>query len=560
MPISSPYSVVYSFGDSLADAGNAWLLTNSSAASLLGQSPEPLSPPYATETYATGLSADVFSNGPTSVQDISTDLGLGTLGPSGVDVPVSTLTTVVDAVTGNAVLGAILVGVLESTFGVTSDDDVPLAKGVPAADGGTDFAIGGAVTGYTPENGIDSELTDLSTQFATFQQTVGTPLAGALYTVTIGANDLLNLLEDPNFSTYTPTQIAGDIAASVINEINFVGSLVADGAKNILVQNVPDLGLTPLIKDDYPSEVAAASQVALVYDDALSTALGTITGATITIENFYTLLDQAVADPGAFALTNVTAPVYSGSVGEDNGPVVSTDPAVQDTYLFFDDLHPTETGQTAIANLALADLGLASCFAKGTRILTPRGEMPVEALRIGDPVVAADARGTRRIEPVRWIGRRRVDLATHPDADLVAPICIGAGAIAPGLPARDLVLSPDHCVFMRGHLLRTFRLVNGVSVVRQRPRSVTYLHVELDRHALLFAEGLPAESYLDTGDRASFDNGIVVRLLPEFRADDAVMRTWEARACAPLVVPRKPVSAVGRSRYGLLPPDIGMFM
>jgi Hint domain/Subtilase family len=154
---------------------------------------------------------------------------------------------------------------------------------------------------------------------------------------------------------------------------------------------------------------------------------------------------------------------------------------------------------------ATTALQLASCFCPGTMILTDRGEVPVDALHPGDVVVAADARGMRRIERVRWIGGRTLDLATHPDPDLVAPIRICAGAIAPNLPRRDLVLSPDHCVLMRRHLLRAFRLINGVSVVQEHPRSVTYLHVEFDRHALLFAEGLPAESYLDEGFRGFFD-------------------------------------------------------
>src|SRR5271166_1076073 len=161
----SYYSTVYSFGDSLADGGNAWLLTNTGVANLLGQGPEPLSPPYASETYATGLMANIFSNGYTSVQDLSATLGFGFSAPSGVDVPVSTLRTVVDAELGS-VAGAAFVAGLKAAYG-TSNGTVTLARGVP---GGTDFAIGGAVTGFTPENGVTSELTDLNSQLSTFQQ------------------------------------------------------------------------------------------------------------------------------------------------------------------------------------------------------------------------------------------------------------------------------------------------------------------------------------------------------------------------------------------------------
>jgi hypothetical protein len=61
---------------------------------------------------------------------------------------------------------------------------------------------------------------------------------------------------------------------------------------------------------------------------------------------------------------------------------------------------------------------------------------------------------------------------------------------------------------------------------------VTYFHVELARHDVLLAEGLPAESYLETGQRANYANGgTVVRQFPDFAA-----RAWDALGCAPLVV------------------------
>jgi hypothetical protein len=75
-------------------------------------------------------------------------------------------------------------------------------------------------------------------------------------------------------------------------------------------------------------------------------------------------------------------------------------------------------------------------------------------------------------------------------------------------------------------------LVNGTSVAQVRVDTVTYYHVELPAHDVVLAEGLPAESYLETGDRANFANaGVVVRQFPDFSA-----RAWEALGCAPLVV------------------------
>ena len=142
------------------------------------------------------------------------------------------------------------------------------------------------------------------------------------------------------------------------------------------------------------------------------------------------------------------------------------------------------------------------CFAAGTRILTPAGEVPVEALEAGDLLVLASGRTAR----VRWIGRRRVDCRAHSAPRAVMPVCIRAGAIAPGVPARDLFLSPDHAVYVDGMLIPVRCLINGRSIVQLVADAVTYFHVELPRHDVMLAEGLAVESYLDTGNRSVFAN------------------------------------------------------
>jgi hypothetical protein len=155
-----------------------------------------------------------------------------------------------------------------------------------------------------------------------------------------------------------------------------------------------------------------------------------------------------------------------------------------------------------------SDLTVASvaCYAAGTRIATPGGEVAIETLRPGDAVRTVDAAGRPGTRIVRWVGRRRLDLAGHPDQDLVAPVRLRAGALGGGLPRRDLVLSPDHCLALSGCLVRAYRLVNGTSIVQERDRAhVEYFHVELPAHALLLAEGVAAESYLDEGARGFFD-------------------------------------------------------
>jgi hypothetical protein len=167
-----------------------------------------------------------------------------------------------------------------------------------------------------------------------------------------------------------------------------------------------------------------------------------------------------------------------------------------------------------------------ACFVAGALIATEEGEIAVERLRVGDRVTTA----TGKSRPVVWIGRRRVDLARHPKPQEVWPVRVQAHAFADGSPRRDLWLSPGHNIAFDGALMPISALVNGVSVARVKRPSVDYWHVELDAHDILLAEGLPAESYLDCGNRAAFENGgACVEAHPDF------MARHQAKTCLPLV-------------------------
>lgn len=175
------------------------------------------------------------------------------------------------------------------------------------------------------------------------------------------------------------------------------------------------------------------------------------------------------------------------------------------------------------------DAPYAPCFASGTRIRTPGGDVPVEQLRVGDMVATRLPDGVR---PVRWLGHRTVRPARHPDPGSVRPVRVPAGSFGRGLPVRDLYLSPDHAVFAEDVLIPVKHLVGYGGIAQVDRPAVTYWHVELDRHDVILAEGMPVESYLDTGDRMAFANGgDVVALQPRFGP-----LTWEAEGCAPLAV------------------------
>ncbi len=181
------------------------------------------------------------------------------------------------------------------------------------------------------------------------------------------------------------------------------------------------------------------------------------------------------------------------------------------------------------------------CFCANTLILTPSDERPVQDLTMGDHVLTAD--GT--VRPVRWIGRRHLDLTRHPNPSLAQPIRIRADAFASGAPRRDLQLSPEHAVLLDCGLIPVRLLVNGASILREDDcQSVTYYHVELDTHDILLAEALPAESYLDTGNRGMFENADVPLILhPTF--DDPQARRVGG-SCRPFVVDAAMVEPIWR--------------
>jgi hypothetical protein len=176
----------------------------------------------------------------------------------------------------------------------------------------------------------------------------------------------------------------------------------------------------------------------------------------------------------------------------------------------------------------------AVCFLAGTRIATERGEIAVEELRQGELVLAV-GNGGRNLRPIRWIGNRRIDLTTHRRPESLFPIRIRRGAFAENIPQRDLLVSPDHCLLVDGALIPAKLLVNGMTIVQDRAvRVVHYYHVELDNHDVLLAEGLPTESYLDTGNRAFFaKTDGPLTLYPELEIDAERLR-WQDRLCAPL--------------------------
>ena len=272
------------------------------------------------------------------------------------------------------------------------------------------------------------------------------------------------------------------------------------------------LTTTGLQIDGFTQEVLAETSG---FDYNTSQYIGTFT--VVSSKNFDDFIGSSVAQQGPLTaytvpLTSVSEP-YTEQVWY-GAHVSSASENSNDTTTFIMD-----------GNLVFEDL--PACYMVGTRIRTERGEIPVEALREGDMAVLANGGKSR----VVWVGHRRMD-----DGD---PVRVTKGAFGVDKPTRDLLLSPDHALFLDGYLIPVRALIDGVSIVQERWENVAYYHVEIEQHDILLAEGLAAESYLDTGNRSSFSNGAVFQLSSQPNNMSVV-----TEPCAPLLLEGAIVQAI----------------
>ena len=143
----------------------------------------------------------------------------------------------------------------------------------------------------------------------------------------------------------------------------------------------------------------------------------------------------------------------------------------------------------------------APCFLRGTRIDTPQGEIAVEDIVPGTLVLTRS--GT--VRPVRWVGTsRHSGLFLGQDR---APVRIRAGALADGVPCRDLWVSPDHSLAIGNVLVHAGLLVNGATITQEATLDeVAYYHLDLGSPDLVMSDGAWTESYAEQNNRTRFHN------------------------------------------------------
>lgn len=187
------------------------------------------------------------------------------------------------------------------------------------------------------------------------------------------------------------------------------------------------------------------------------------------------------------------------------------------------------------------DSGNPPCFTPGTLIDTANGPVLIEQLRINDLIVTRD----HGLQPIRWIGAtkvssRRLDLQPN-----LRPILIPANALAAGIPARDLMVSPQHRMLVQSRIaLRMFEQtevlvaakhllgMNGIKALHPAD-GVTYLHILFDRHEVIRSDGAWSESFfvgpqmIHAGDRAIMAE--ITSLFPDLIRPEPARRLLSGR-------------------------------
>lgn len=314
---AAAFSNLFVFGDSLSDTGNNAAVLDSIYGPGVARTATPISSP----TFIPELpyASNRYSNGPVWVEGLAAGLGL---------------------------------------------------SAQPSLLGGTNFAFGGARSGPLGSP-FPYSLLD-QTQFF-LGATGGSAPSTALYVISGGGNDARD--------AFALAAGGGDPTSLIVAYASDIGSIITDleaaGAHDILLLNVPDIGMTPAIQAFGPSAVALASWVAGAMNTALTSMLGTLSPAMtdgVRLLDTFGLVDDIVLHPAAYELDDVTSACAASQACIDS----------PDTTFFWDGIHPTTAGHAILAQAALRTVPEPST---------------VLLLAIGIFVLWSSARGKGRLTP-----------------------------------------------------------------------------------------------------------------------------------------------------------------
>lgn len=352
------------------------------------------------------------------------------------------------------------------------------------------------LTNYSFEAGVPLDLVghDTSAGFRTASTTDydspnGTPLAA----------QLVNELQISDVTT------PGSPAANQLGYLTYQAWDPADFTFNASTnQFTLNAGATPgtfrtYDNDNYFSDGSAT------YDDPINdtdqtgdASVGSIavTGRIYQAETIRVVED---ADGNRFQVITISF-LGGGSIIVTSGPIV---PGESYTSLFVDGTPgQNNTDRPDSEEQSARYATLVVCFARGTRIETDSGEVPVEKLRVGDLVRTKD----NGFKPIQWVGHREIDLRGDADQDRLRPIRISAGALGNDLPKQDLVVSPQHRILVKSRIAqrmmgcdevlvpaRKLLEIDGIDIVTDCD-AVTYVHFLFDQHEVVYSNGAETES------------------------------------------------------------------
>nr|WP_298798194.1 Hint domain-containing protein [uncultured Acetobacter sp.] len=276
-------------------------------------------------------------------------------------------------------------------------------------------------------------------------------------------------------------------------------------------------------------------------------------GSTVNIDKMNGGQQDQISFSGGHNIINITSLADQSSIPHFSGfsptdKIVFTDLVYQDdsTITYYPsgmviiqngNIRKTLYGFNSSTDLHLErepDGALAIvCFLAGSMIRTPEGDVAVETLRTGDSILVCEE-GREVVREVVWAGHARtMARAGLPDDEAGYPVRILKDALAEGVPYKDMLITPEHCLYLDGRFVPARMLVNGGTIFYDRSIvSYDYYHVQTAEHSVIVADGVMTESYLDTGNRGAFQqDGTVVTL-------GGQAGSWADDAAAPLCVDR----------------------
>lgn len=273
-------------------------------------------------------------------------------------------------------------------------------------------------------------------------------------------------------------------------------------------------------------------QSVLIDDDGILTRDDNGTGTATFNGHEVTYIGSGTAQFG------IKLPLLGNLLGNLLGspvPVVAFE-AGGETYLQYPEGLPPSALDALVSGSSLlvtfdisADPYVLPCFVEGTMILTDKGERPIEEIEAGDTVLTHFGRPER----VQWVGKRTIPLgsAVLPNRNRLLPLRFPKDCFGPGVPHTDLFVSRQHRILLEGAHVEmntgfdkafapAHHFAGELAHVVRNARSVSYYHILCDRHVVLRANGVPAESMLlgpelQDGLRDSATWNELVEIFPE---------------------------------------------